>query len=80
MGSIDFLFDDAGHSREDYIRDFGVAIQGITPGGVLLFDDIRWDDPRFRAKTPETYRGWRKVVMHPRVKQAVEIDGTLGLI
>lgn len=80
MGSIEFLFHDAGHSREDYTKDFNVMIGGIAPGAVVLFDDIRWDDPRFRANPPETYRGWREVVKHPRVKQAVEIDEALGLI
>ena len=73
MGGVDFVFHDAGHSREDYTRDFGVMIQRLAPGAVVLFDDIRWDDPRFRANPPETYRGWREVIQHPRVKQAVEI-------
>jgi predicted O-methyltransferase YrrM len=79
-GALDFLFHDAGHSCEDYIRDFGLVIQALAPGAVVLFDDIRWDDPRFRASPPQTYRGWREVVKHPRVRQAVEIDGALGLI
>ena len=80
MRGVDFLFHDAGHSRKDYNRDFGLAIQGLAPGSIVLFDDIRWDEPRFRVDPPETYRGWREVVGHPRVRQAVEIDGTLGLI
>ena len=80
MESIDFLFHDAGHSRKDYTRDFDVVIQKIAPGAVVLFDDIRWEDPRFQDSPPETYRGWREVVEHPRVKQAVEIGENLGLI
>jgi predicted O-methyltransferase YrrM len=80
MKGVDFLFHDAGHSREDYVRDFSLVIQGLAPGSIVLFDDIRWDDPRFRVNPPETYRGWREVVGHPRVRQAVEIDRALGLI
>jgi predicted O-methyltransferase YrrM len=80
LGGIDFFLHDAGHSREDYTRDFGVVIQALVPGAVVLINAIRWDDPRFRVKAPQPYLGWREVVKHPRVKQAVEIDGDLGLI
>lgn len=80
LGGVDFLFHDAGHSREDYTRDFDSVLPALTQGSIVLFDDIRWDDPRFRTAPPETYRGWCEVVAHSRVKQAVEIDGTLGLI
>ena len=36
--------------------------------------------PGSEVNPPETYRGWREVVKHPRVQQAVEIDESLGLI
>ena len=77
---IDFFFHDAGHSRERYVRDFNAVIGILSPGSVALIDDIRWDDPRFSAQPSETYRGWREIVAHPRVRRAVEIDDGLGLV
>jgi predicted O-methyltransferase YrrM len=80
MGSIDFLFHDAGHSREDYVRDFDAVIDVLSHEGIVLVDDIRWEDARFSSQPAETYRGWREVVAHPRVRRAVEINGSLGLL
>jgi predicted O-methyltransferase YrrM len=80
MNGIDFLFHDAGHSREDIVRDFGAVCETLIPGAIVLIDDIRWEDPRFHAAPPRTYEGWMEVVAHPRVIRAVEIDGSLGLL
>jgi len=80
LGKIDFMFHDCGHSREDYIRDFEQVSGFMTQGAVVLFDDIRWGDPRWFTGESRTYSGWRAVVSHPRVKRAVEIDGLLGLL
>jgi predicted O-methyltransferase YrrM len=80
LKQIDFLFHDAGHSRDEYIRDFNAVVGILSPGSVVLIDDIRWEDPRFSARQAETYRGWREVVGHARVRRAVEIDGNLGLL
>jgi predicted O-methyltransferase YrrM len=79
-GKIDFMFHDCGHSREDYVRDFEHASEIMAQGAVVLFDDIRWEDPRLFTGNPRTYEGWRAVIGHPRVKRAVEIDGMLGLL
>lgn len=77
---IDFLFHDAGHSREEYLRDFNAAVGSLSSGSVVLIDDIRWEDPRFSAQPAETYRGWREIVGHARVRRAVEVDNGLGLL
>jgi len=77
---IDFLFHDAGHSRDEYCRDFDAVIGILSPGSVALIDDIRWGDPRFSAEPADTYRGWREIVGHARVRRAVEIDKSLGLL
>jgi predicted O-methyltransferase YrrM len=77
---IDFMFHDAGHSREDYVNDFGAIVSALAPGSVVLIDDIRWDDTRFRKTAANTYLGWRDVVVHPRVRQAIEINGEMGLM
>ncbi len=80
LGRIDFMFHDCGHSREDYIRDFNQVSEILAPGAVVLFDDIRWEDPRFVKGEARTYEGWEAVVAHPRVRRAVEIDDMLGLL
>jgi len=77
---FDFLFHDAGHSGDLYVSDFTAAEPALVPGTVVLFDDIRWDDPRFRAAPARTYEGWLEVVRHPRVRQAIEIGDSLGLL
>ena len=80
LGSIDFMFHDCGHSRDDYINDFNQVSKLLAPGAFVLFDDIRWEDPRFVKGEARTYEGWQAVVGHPRVSRAVEIDGVLGLL
>ena len=80
LARIDLLFHDAGHSREEYLRDFNAVEPILAPGSVVLIDDIRWEDPRFSARPAETYQGWREIVGHPRVVRATEIDNGLGLL
>jgi predicted O-methyltransferase YrrM len=80
LGRIDFLFHDAGHSREEYVRDFNAVIGILPAGGVVLIDDIRWDNPRFLARPADIYRGWQEIVGHARVRRAVEINNSLGLL
>jgi predicted O-methyltransferase YrrM len=80
LGKIDFLFHDAGHSREDYIRDFALVSGALAPGAVVLFDDIRWyPSARTFEGDPRSYEGWKEVIAHSRVRRAVEVDGLFGL-
>jgi predicted O-methyltransferase YrrM len=80
LGSIDFMFHDCGHSREDYIRDFSLVCDALAPGAVVMFDDIRWMPPRDLLEgDPHTYDGWKEVIAHPRVRRAVEIDSMFGM-
>ena len=80
IDGLDFLFHDAGHCREDYVWDFQTVLPALRPGAVVLIDDIRWDDSRFVEEDPRCYEGWREVVSHQRVRQAVEISGEMGLL
>jgi predicted O-methyltransferase YrrM len=80
LDRLDFLFHDAGHSREDYVKDFDTVLSILVPGAVVLIDDIRWEDPRFFQGNPRCYEGWIEVVNHPRVRRAVEINDTMGLL
>ena len=77
---LDFMFHDAGHSKEDYIRDFHTVLPIMKPGAVILIDDIRWNDPRIMPTNPHCYAGWKEIVRHPRVRRAVEIDDDMGLL
>jgi predicted O-methyltransferase YrrM len=80
LGRIDFVFHDAGHSREEYLRDFNAVVDVLPAGGVVLIDDIRWEDPRFSTRSTDTYRGWLEIVGHARIGRAVEINESLGLL
>jgi predicted O-methyltransferase YrrM len=78
---VEFMFHDAGHSRADYVNDFGAVVSALAPGGLVVFDDINWKPSgRFPQAQGFTHDGWQDVVAHPRVKQAIEINGEMGLL
>jgi predicted O-methyltransferase YrrM len=79
VGPIDFMFHDAGHTGDAYVDDFHAIVDALAPGAVILFDDIRWEDARFLSRPAQTYRGWRQVAAHSRVRHAVEVDKAMGL-
>jgi predicted O-methyltransferase YrrM len=79
-GNIDLFVHDAGHSRDDYVNDFHSVVDKLGPGSIVLFDDIRWDDPRFCETPPRCYEGWREVASHPRVCHAVEVGSNMGML
>jgi len=76
---IQFMFHDAAHSMEDYIRDFSLIVDSLAPGAVILIDDIRWEDARFHQGPANTYRGWQAIAGHKRIRHAVEVDTTMGM-
>jgi predicted O-methyltransferase YrrM len=81
---INFVFHDAGHSREEYIRDFNAVRNSFAEGAVVLIDDIRWEEAADRGmskdKQRRCYEGWMEVCADPKVRRAAEIDGNLGLL
>ena len=79
ISPIHFMFHDAGHSMDDYIRDFSLIVDSLAPGAVLLIDDIRWEDARFHQGPANTYRGWQAIAEHKRIRHAVEVDGSMGM-
>ena len=79
LGPIDFMYHDAGHTREDYVRDFGAVVNSLSPGSVIVIDDIRWKDTRFGGEQTNTYRGWLDVIAHHRIRHAVEVNAAMGL-
>ena len=78
LGSIDMLFHDALHSREAYIQDFELYEPLLTPGAVVIYDDINF---RYQSgPDTQTYAGWTQVARHDRVTSAIEVDGLYGLL
>jgi predicted O-methyltransferase YrrM len=77
---IDFVFHDAGHSRESYINDFNMMEPHLSSGAVIILDDLHWNNPRFSVNPPQTYEGWKEIIKHKRVKSAIEINKKMGLI
>jgi predicted O-methyltransferase YrrM len=77
LGPIDFMYHDAGHTREDYVRDFGAVVDLLSPGSVIVIDDIRMAGSRFGEAN--AYRGWLDIVAHARIRHAVEVEGAIGL-
>ena len=57
---IDFLFHDAGHSREMYLKDLGAAQPLLKPRSIILIDDIYWNDARFYKVPPRAQRVSKK--------------------
>jgi predicted O-methyltransferase YrrM len=80
MAPIGFVFHDGGHSEENYVSDFETMVEALAPGGVVLFDDIRWRDRDRPEHDPRCYEGWRRVVEHPRVERAIEVGPTMGMV
>lgn len=76
---FDFVFHDAGHTFDAYVKDFDAMEPMLGPGAVLILDDIRWADARFHDGDPRTYQGWRQVAAHPRVAAAAEINRGIGI-
>jgi len=80
ISPIDFVFHDAMHSMDDYVRDFSLLVDSLAAGAVVLIDDIRWEDARFYQGPANTYRGWQAIAAHKRIRHAVEIDGSMGIV
>ena len=80
LSQVDFVFHDAGHSREDYLRDFQAILPLLRDGAIVLIDDIRWESSRSPRVLSLCYKGWCEIADHPRVCRAAEIAGTMGLL
>lgn len=80
LGQLDFVFHDAGHKKENYIRDFNNLLPALKSGAIFLLDDIRWSSPLLYDKDTACYEGWLEITNHPQVLAAVEINKTLGAI
>ena len=66
---IDFAYIDAEHETEPAVAQFERILPGLSPGAVLVFDDVDWSQMR---------AAYERIRRHPRVAAAVGV-GRLGL-
>lgn len=67
---IDFAFVDGHHDEDATLAYFERLLPCLSPGAVLVFDDISW--------SPGMERAWTKVTGHERVRLVVDFD-VIGL-
>ena len=56
LDKMGFLFHDASHTKEDYIRDSNLIEPHLASGGVVLIDDIRWGRSSLCKRRSKTIR------------------------
>jgi predicted O-methyltransferase YrrM len=71
LRGVDFAFVDGDHQRDSTVRYFDTILAHIAPGGVIVFDDIRWSAGMAEA--------WTIVSTHPGVHCTFDL-GRVGLV
>lgn len=46
MAHFDFIYIDGSHQAKDVLTDACMAWQVLAPGGIMVFDDYLWGNPR----------------------------------
>jgi len=67
---IDFVFLDGSHTYEATLKYFSWLLDNMRPGGIMMFDDIRWSSGMFRA--------WKDICDHKDIAVSVDL-GAIGL-
>ena len=62
---IDFVYMDAGKTREDNLEQFERLLPHLAPGAAFVIDDIHW--------SRELSRAWRVIRAHERVALSVDL-------
>jgi predicted O-methyltransferase YrrM len=73
--AIDIAFVDAIHQYDFVMRQFEILECRMSPGGIVLFDDINFNTPGARMG-----EAWRQLAEGHNVVAAVEIYERLGII
>lgn len=68
---VDLLYVDGHHQREPTIEYFEQALEHLSPGAVVLFDDIRWSDGMRGA--------WSTIQAMPAAHHHADL-GQIGLV
>lgn len=64
-GTLDYAFIDGHHDEHATVAYFHQLLPFLSPGALLVFDDITW--------SPGMVRAWEKVAADPRVRAAVSL-------
>ena len=51
--AFDFIYIDGSHQAKDVLTDACMAWQLLKPGGIMVFDDYLWGDPRDALHRPK---------------------------
>lgn len=70
--SIDIAFIDAIHTSEFVFSQFELVVQRLTPGGLILFDDVDFSEDMADC--------WRRLAHDPRVLASLTIAGHVGAV
>jgi predicted O-methyltransferase YrrM len=62
---VDYVFVDGHHDEQATIAYFELLLPHLSPGAILVFDDISWSEGMRRA--------WEKISKHPAVTFAVNL-------
>jgi predicted O-methyltransferase YrrM len=77
---FDFVFHDAAHSGDLYVRDF-MGLLPLMPGGaVFVLDDINWYGHGQGPSKRTCYEGWLEIIRHDRVAAAIEVESSMGVV
>jgi predicted O-methyltransferase YrrM len=77
---FDFVFHDAAHSGDHYVRDFTELLPLMPAGAVFALDDINWEGHGQGHSKRTCYEGWSEIIQHDRVAAAIEVWNSIGLI
>jgi predicted O-methyltransferase YrrM len=69
---IDCAFVDADHTEEATMRHFDAMLPHLSPGAVLVFDDVNW-------KQSGMTRAWRAIGRHERVSVSLTFE-RIGIV
>ena len=70
FGPFDFMFNDGHHDGDAMVDYFLMMLPFMSPGAVLLFDDISW--------SASMRRGWQTIAGHEQIRTVVDL-GSMGL-
>jgi len=65
ISAVDYVFIDGHHDERATIAYFELLLPHLSPGAILVFDDISWSNGMRRA--------WEKIRQHPAMTFAVDL-------
>lgn len=79
---FDFVFHDAAHSGDHYVRDFTEILPLMPTGATFVLDDINWYGHGQGQSKRTCYEGWQEIIRHSRVAAAIEIEveSSMGVV